>query len=140
MNGSEALVSGGSGSYCIDTSVIILSLRGDSAVRARLATAISLYASSVRLGELYYGAYSSPTRPDEATIDIEQVVATVTVLNIDRVTATIYGGIKRDLKRRGLSMPDNDIWIAAIAIQYDVILAARDAHFTWIPDLDSEQW
>jgi tRNA(fMet)-specific endonuclease VapC len=133
-------VSEGSGTYCLDTSVIILSLRGDSAVRARLAAATLLYTSSVTLGELYYGAYSSPTRPDEATIDIEQIVATITTLNIDRVTATIYGGIKRDLKRRGLSMPDNDLWIAATAIQYDVTLAARDAHFTWIPDVDCEQW
>jgi len=31
-------------------------------------------------------------------------------------------------------MPDNDLWIAATAIQYGVTLAARDAHFTWITE------
>ena len=139
-NGSEVIVAGGAGPYILDTSVIILSLRGDADIRARLATATALYISSVALGELYYGAYSSPSRPNEAAIDIEQLAASITALNVDSVTATIYGRVKRDLKRRGLAMPDNDLWIAATAIQYDVTLAARDAHFSWIPDLTCEQW
>ena len=37
-------------------------------------------------------------------------------------------------------MPDNDLWIAATAIQYEITLVARDAHFTWITDLNCEQW
>jgi tRNA(fMet)-specific endonuclease VapC len=37
-------------------------------------------------------------------------------------------------------MPENDLWIAAIAIQYDVTLAAREAHFNGIAGLRIEQW
>jgi tRNA(fMet)-specific endonuclease VapC len=37
-------------------------------------------------------------------------------------------------------MPDNDLWIAATAIQYDLTLAARDAHLNWVPGLRVEQW
>lgn len=37
-------------------------------------------------------------------------------------------------------MPDNDIWIAATAIQYDITLAARADHFNWIDGLKVEQW
>jgi tRNA(fMet)-specific endonuclease VapC len=37
-------------------------------------------------------------------------------------------------------MPDNDLWIAATAIQYDITLAARDGHFDWIDGLKVEQW
>ena len=58
----------------------------------------------------------------------------------DAATARIYAQIKSDLKRRNLTMPDNDLWIAATAIQYDMMLAARDAHFNWINGLRIEQW
>ena len=37
-------------------------------------------------------------------------------------------------------LPDNDLWIAATAIQYGLTLAARDHHFTWIAGLMLEQW
>jgi tRNA(fMet)-specific endonuclease VapC len=37
-------------------------------------------------------------------------------------------------------MPDNDLWIAATAIQYNITLAAHDAHFDWITGLLVEQW
>ena len=37
-------------------------------------------------------------------------------------------------------LPDNDLWIAATAIQYGLTLAARDNHFTWIAELTLEEW
>jgi predicted nucleic acid-binding protein len=37
-------------------------------------------------------------------------------------------------------MPDNDLWIAATAIQFNVTLAARDVHSNWIIGLRAEQW
>lgn len=52
-----------------------------------------------------------------------------------RLNGEIYSRVKNELKRAGYKMPDNDIWIAATAMQYDVILAARDAHFNWISGL-----
>ncbi|MGH2487044.1 MAG: VapC toxin family PIN domain ribonuclease, partial [Ktedonobacterales bacterium] len=68
------------------------------------------------------------------------LAATHTVIGTDAGTAEVYGRTKHDLKRRGLTMPDNDLWIAASALQYDVTLAARDAHFSWIAGLRVEQW
>lgn len=129
-----------SGAYLLDSSVLIRSLRGDAAISARIDSAPQTYVSSIVLGELYFGALGSPTRPDAAVTDVEAVERTVSVLIPDAITARIYAQIKQDLKRRGLSMPDNDLWIAATAIQYSVTLAARDAHFDWITGLSIEQW
>lgn len=130
----------GAGSYVLDTSVLILSLRGDGPIRSRLAAAIKLYIPSIALGELYFGALGSPTRAAAAVADIGTLAATNTILGTDAATAEIYASVKQDLKRRGPTMPDNDLWIAAIAIHYDVTLAARDAHFNWITGLRVEQW
>jgi tRNA(fMet)-specific endonuclease VapC len=84
----------GSSAYPLDSSVLIPSLRGDSAVKARVASVASGYVSSIVLGELYFGAYGSPTRKDAALKDIAAITATVTVLASDIATAEIYGRIK----------------------------------------------
>ena len=40
-----------------------------------------------------------------------------------------------DLKKRGLMIPINDIWIAAVAIETGLPLLARDEHFTRVSGL-----
>jgi predicted nucleic acid-binding protein len=35
---------------------------------------------------------------------------------------------------------DNDLWIAAVARQYDLPLATRDAHFAHVPGLKTLAW
>jgi tRNA(fMet)-specific endonuclease VapC len=137
---SSALSLGGSGVYLLETSILILSLRGDQAIRARLATTTRLDIPNSALGELYFGAYPSPTRSTAALADSVALATTNTILGTDALTADIYGRIKRELRRDGRTMPENDLWIAATAIQYDVTLAARDVNFIWITGLRSEQW
>ena len=126
--------------YLLDSSVFIRSLRGDAAFASRIAHLAKVYVSSIVLGELYFGAYGSPTRVDAAIADVEKIEQTVASLSPDSATARLYAQLKHDLKARGLSMPDNDLWIAATAMQYDVTLVARDAHFNWISGLRVEQW
>jgi tRNA(fMet)-specific endonuclease VapC len=64
----------------------------------------------------------------------------MTLLAVDRVTADLFSDIKHDLRTRGQMIPDNDIWIAATAIQYGLTLPSRDAHFAWVVGLAQEQW
>ena len=64
----------------------------------------------------------------------------MTILSADETTADIYSDIKHDLAGRGQMVPDNDIWIAATAMQYGLTLASRDAHFTRVAGLAQEQW
>lgn len=44
-------------------------------------------------------------------------------------TAGHYGDLKARLQKLGRPIPENDIWIAASALQYGLILATRDRHF-----------
>jgi len=55
-------------------------------------------------------------------------------------TAKKYGEIKNRLKEKGHPIPENDIWIAAIAQQYALTLVTRDAHFEGIENLKIEVW
>jgi len=51
-----------------------------------------------------------------------------------------YGEIKSKLHRAGRPLPENDIWIAAIALQHDLTLATRDGHFAAIEGLRTILW
>ena len=126
-------------SYLLDSSVLILLLKEDKKTRDRLERATGLYMSSVALGELFYGAYHS-AYIERNIIEILILTEDVTVLAVDNQTARIYGRFKHEQSARGLILPDNDLWIAATAIQYGLTLAARDRHFMWIAGLDLEQW
>jgi len=37
-------------------------------------------------------------------------------------------------------MPENDIWIAAIALQHGLTLVTRDSHFSEIESLGTAAW
>jgi predicted nucleic acid-binding protein len=39
------------------------------------------------------------------------------------------------LKRAGTPVPDNDLWIAALALEHDLALITRHRHFARIPQL-----
>jgi tRNA(fMet)-specific endonuclease VapC len=43
--------------------------------------------------------------------------------------------VKNMLRAKGRPMPENDLWVAAIARQYNLILVARNNHFSDIASL-----
>ena len=50
-------------------------------------------------------------------------------------TTTYYASIFNHLRNTGVSIPQNDIWIAALSLQHALWLCTSDAHFDHIPQL-----
>jgi tRNA(fMet)-specific endonuclease VapC len=72
---------------------------------------------------------------------INDLAASSVVLVCGTETTRQYGEIKNRLRQKGHPIPENDIWIAAIAMQNDLTLVARDAHFEKKVDgLEIEAW
>ncbi len=46
-----------------------------------------------------------------------------------------YGEIKNLLKEKGKPIPENDIWIAAIAKEHNLVLITKDKHFRLVDDI-----
>lgn len=40
-----------------------------------------------------------------------------------------YAAVYRQLRRQGTPIPTNDLWIAALVLQHNLVLFARDRHF-----------
>ncbi len=71
---------------------------------------------------------------------MDRLIDLCPVLPLDLATAHCYGTLKAALRKKGLPIPENDLWIAASAIQYGLILATRDRHFEQIEGLQIETW
>lgn len=127
------------GRFLLDTSVIIAFFAGDARVRSGLDEAEEVFVPSIAVGELYYGARKSG-QPDANLTRIDGLVLTNVVLGCDSETARYYGEIKNALRIKGRPLPENDIWIAALARQHDLTLVTRDAHFEQIAGLSVTAW
>ncbi len=71
---------------------------------------------------------------------IDDFASNITVLSCDSNTAHKYGLIKNSLLEKGKPIPENDVWIAAIALRHDLIIATRDDHFNKVEILKCEAW
>ncbi|HEY1717319.1 MAG TPA: type II toxin-antitoxin system VapC family toxin [Verrucomicrobiae bacterium] len=127
-----------SGDVLLDTSVVIPFFKGDKVIGAKLASA-TIYLPQTVLGELYCGANLS-ANPAKNRNEIQNFLAAVTVLSLGVATAEHYGQIRAALAKAGTPIPENDIWIAALAVEHGLPLAARDAHFEKIAGLKTLKW
>jgi tRNA(fMet)-specific endonuclease VapC len=127
------------GRFLLDTSVVVALLRNDEHVRAKLAVADEVLLPSIAAGELLYGAALSANAVANAVI-VESVISSTVMLPCDLETARHYAAIKKALRDKGKPIPENDIWIAAIAIQHGLALATRDIHFSEVSSLLIAQW
>ncbi len=127
------------GKYLLDTNIVIALFRPEAAVVERLGLASEVFLSSNVVGKLYYGSYKSGRMADNVT-RLEEFVREMEVLCPDAVTAKFYGQMKQGLKVLGRPIPENDLWIAAIARQYQLTLVSRDQHFVQVQELSVEIW
>lgn len=121
-------------SVLLDTSVVIELFKGDKTTLSRLKQFDRFYLSSTALGELYLGAFRSNSPLIKLT-EIDAFLQACNVLQVTATTAAIYGKLKASLLNKGKPMPENDIWIAAIAVEYELMLYSHDRHFREVEGL-----
>lgn len=127
------------GRYLVDTNIVVAYFAGERPLLDRFETAAEINASVVTLGELVYGAMKS-SRPQENLLRLEQLRSAVALLRCDAETARRYGELKNELRRKGRPIPENDIWIAATALQHGLTLVTRDSDFEHVEGIDRETW
>ena len=128
-----------SGRYLLDTNIIIALFADELLVKNNLAQANEIFIPSVVIGELCYGARKSG-RAGENLARVDELVANSTILGCDAETARQYGEVKNKLRVKGRPLPENDVWIAALALQHDLILVTRDAHCQEVENLQTIAW
>lgn len=122
----------------LDTNIVSAFFKKEAVVLEALENA-TVYIPAIVIGELYYGAFSS----DKAIsyimkiLELERLTQT---LDCDKETGKLYGEIRTKLVKSGKLIPENDMWIAALALQYQLPLVTRDKHFNYVDRLNVISW
>jgi tRNA(fMet)-specific endonuclease VapC len=120
----------------LDTNRLTDLFQGDAELADRLGTCDEVWIPLVVLGEIKAGFLGGSQRHrNEVLLQKLLAKSTAGVLLPDRESAEHYARLFVQLKRAGTPVPDNDLWIAALALQHDLVLITRDRHFEKIPQL-----
>jgi len=98
--------------------------------------AVDIMIPFIVIGELRAGfACGTRSHKNEQTLTRFLTSPRVKQLFADEDTTHQYARLFRQLREQGTPIPTNDLWIAALAIQHDLLLFTRDAHFNHLPQL-----
>ena len=88
------------------------------------------------LGELRAGfACGTRSFKNEQTLTRFLNSPRVKQLFADEDTTHQYARLFKQLREQGTPIPSNDLWIAALTLQHDLLLFTRDNHFNHLPQV-----
>lgn len=119
----------------VDTNVFIDLMKGENTIAQKLKSFEEVYLSPIVLAELYFGAYRS-ANPEKHLNKVSIVIRDSKLLAIDEITSRYFVQIKLELFAKGKPIPENDIWIAASAFQYNTSVYTIDKHFNEIEGIN----
>jgi predicted nucleic acid-binding protein len=123
----------------LDTNAVSALLAGDPALGEVLGEDERHHLPVIVIGEYRYGLLGSRFRVHLQGL-LETLVRESFVLRVDEVTAETYSHVRDELLRKGRPIPENDIWIAALARQHRQPVISRDGHFDYVSDLRRIAW
>ena len=120
----------------LDTNRYTDLMNGVSDVIKTLERADALYLPFITIAELRAGfAMGTKGQSNEQALLRFMGRADVVSLYADDQTTIRYASINQQLRRQATPIPTNDMWIASLALQHDLVLYARDAHFDRLAQL-----
>ena len=125
--------------YLLDTCICIALLKKSPSVIQRIKEVgtHSCKISDITLAELYFGAFKSGKA--KHFNDVSEISKLFEVFPIHYTRK--YGEIRWELEKQGLRIGDMDIFIAATALEEELILVTGNVkHFSRIQNLKIENW
>lgn len=123
----------------LDTNAISAIFAGDEGVASVIDGAVRHHLPAIVLGEYRYGLKRSRKRRNLELL-LDRLEEQSIVLVIDGVTARHYADVREALRKQGRPIPENDVWIAALAIQHRQPIVSRDAHFDVVEGVKRISW
>ena len=123
----------------LDTNALSAWADGQPEIKPVLISATKLVVPAVVLGEFDFGIRQS-RHYRHYTGWLERSLRHVEIAAVDEETAKLYGQIRLELKKAGTPIPLNDAWIAAAALQFQLPVLSRDAHFDAVASITRVPW
>lgn len=120
----------------IDTNRYVDLCKGLAATVEILETATEIILPFIVLAELRAGFLLGRRQVEnERALNRLLLKDGVEVIYPDDQTTHHYASVYRQLRKQGTPIPTNDMWLAALVLQHNVALHARDKHFDHLPQL-----
>jgi tRNA(fMet)-specific endonuclease VapC len=120
----------------LDTNRYVDLCKGGGETVTLLEEAEAVVVPFVVLGELRAGfANGRRQAENERTLRRFLLKDSVDVLFADDQTTHHYAAVFLQLRKQGTPIPTNDIWLAALVLQHNLVLHARDRHFDYLPQI-----
>jgi tRNA(fMet)-specific endonuclease VapC len=126
---------------CLDTCALSALMAEDQGERTSLTLEIleeadRIFVPSIVLGESFFG-FARGNRESTNRRHLREILEQpgVAIVAIDAEVAERYAQIIVHLRKVGKPIPQNDIWIAAAAINLGAALLTFDKHFRHVPGL-----
>jgi predicted nucleic acid-binding protein len=123
----------------LDTNALSALFAGDPAVGAALAGRDRHHLPVVVIGEYRSGLSRSRHREALEAL-LTDLVEESEVLTLGRGTARHYAEVRDELRRRRRSIPENDVWIAALAREHQLPILSRDERFDQVERVERVTW
>lgn len=120
----------------LDTNAYSDFMRGDGERVQIVRAARSIAMPIIVLGELRAG-FAAGDRESANAANLQRFLASprVSALLPDEQTTHHYAQLYLQLRNKGARIPTNDLWIAAMIVQHDLILCTSDRHFRQLPQV-----
>lgn len=123
----------------LDTNALSAFFDGDKKLIEILNQSDSLDLPVIVVGEYRFGLKASTQRSVREP-RLAEFCKVCNVLPILDSTSRFYATIKHDLKKSGNPIPENDIWICALAVEYSLPILTLDRHFNLVKSVESISW
>lgn len=123
----------------LDTNAVSALLAGDPALEAVLAGEERHELPVIVIGEYRYGLQRSRARARLEPL-LEALIEESGVLSISEATTRHYARVRESLRAAGKPIPENDVWIAALAAEHGLAVVTRDRDFDRVEGLTCLGW
>lgn len=130
--------------YMLDTNICIYILNNKPIEYLeklkKIEKKYSVVISSIVFAELQYGVANSQRREQNQN-NVNMLLSRLEILDYSARCAKYYGEIRADLKKKGVIIGGNDLFIASHAVCEEAVLVTNNAkEFSRIKNLKLEDW
>jgi tRNA(fMet)-specific endonuclease VapC len=123
----------------LDTNAVSALFSGDPSIAEVLDESDRHHLPVIVIGEYRYGLARSRDRGRLGRL-LDLLIHHSVLLPVELETTKHYAAVREELRQRGRPIPENDVWVAALARQHDLPVLTRDEHFDQVPDLQRGSW
>ncbi len=123
----------------LDTNAVSALLAGDHGLEKVLRNSSRHHLPVIVLGEYRFGLKCSRRRKNIENW-LSRLEEESIVLAVDARTCTYYADVRHKLKTKGQPIPENDVWIAALAFQHGLVVVSREQHIDAVDSLQRISW